>query len=363
MAASDDEIAVPILPKDEADRILHVRLSNIINVDVNRFDTDTFNINNFAEKVQKGEIGANIGNLIRWKYNKAGDVVSNARLVKWSDGTSQIYVGNEPFDVLEYDLKGTQMFTKVGDQPVYQHRAEILKKVSFKPVSHKSKSCLTLMQQFQKKNRNLKVKVTATNQASDEAQHEKLEDKKKRLLARVRGQTTMKKQKKETKFHAEGIVPSRKRKTKRKQKKKHKKRKLGDDEEEDVYTEDESDEADEDDFIDDDEDENENYDEEEDDGKAAGDSSDSDSKYPALNKKKGAMKYAEESSDDDAGPQQLSDDDDDDDDDDEDEDDEYDDEAAGTAGNKSQEASKGSTGGGYQPVKGRMVIDDDDDDD
>ena len=59
--------------------------------------------------------------VVRWRYkqNAQGGVAttdgvqqreSNTRLVKWSDGSMQMIVGDERFDVVERNLKSTYLF-------------------------------------------------------------------------------------------------------------------------------------------------------------------------------------------------------------------------------------------------------------
>ncbi len=58
----------------------------------------------------KTRVRLKVENTIRWKYDKDsdGNIVkqSNARLVKWSDGSLSMHLGNEIFDVYQTPMQG-----------------------------------------------------------------------------------------------------------------------------------------------------------------------------------------------------------------------------------------------------------------
>ncbi|CAN0580642.1 unnamed protein product, partial [Ectocarpus sp. 12 AP-2014] len=88
-------------------------------------------------------------NIIRWRHKRGnlgrpelGDdgralTESNTRLVRWSDGSTQLLVGDEAFDVEEHSIDRrapalfVQQMTEEGS--VLQCQGELTKKISFKP--------------------------------------------------------------------------------------------------------------------------------------------------------------------------------------------------------------------------------------
>ena len=59
-------------------------------------------------------------NTIRWRYStdESGNEVreSNARIVKWSDGSMSLYLGGEIFDIYKQPLQGefSHLFVRQG---------------------------------------------------------------------------------------------------------------------------------------------------------------------------------------------------------------------------------------------------------
>ena len=65
-------------------------------------------------------------------------IESNARFVEWSDGTCQLIIGNEEFDVNWEDIPNSGVFMKIGSE-VAILKSTIDKKIFVKP-NMKSKS-------------------------------------------------------------------------------------------------------------------------------------------------------------------------------------------------------------------------------
>lgn len=61
-------------------------------------------------------------NTIRWRYSQdeGGNEIreSNARIVKWSDGSMSLYLGGEIFDIHKQALQGefSHLFVRQGEQ-------------------------------------------------------------------------------------------------------------------------------------------------------------------------------------------------------------------------------------------------------
>lgn len=89
------------------------KLPNLLKINPNAFDVSTFN----ADEEEK-EYGGNVHGLIRWRYKTdpaTGEFIrdennrlvreSNARFVRWSDGSLTLHVNEESFDIDEMKPK------------------------------------------------------------------------------------------------------------------------------------------------------------------------------------------------------------------------------------------------------------------
>lgn len=80
-----------------------------------------------------------VSNTIRWReyMDKEGNVhrESNARLVKWSDGSMSLHLGNEIFDVYKQPLQGDHNHLFIRQGTGLQGQAVFRTKLSFRPHS------------------------------------------------------------------------------------------------------------------------------------------------------------------------------------------------------------------------------------
>ena len=97
-----------------------VRLTNVVGVETEPFDPETYveQDDTYVDAEGKKRIQTPFQNIIRWRKvidpetgkpvidPKTGEdkVESNARFVKWSDGSTQLLIGAEAFNVTEQDL-------------------------------------------------------------------------------------------------------------------------------------------------------------------------------------------------------------------------------------------------------------------
>jgi len=101
-------------PKPPEQSTMHItKLPNILNINPNAFDVSTFN----ADEEEK-EYHGYVHNMIRWRYKTdpaTGEFIrdennrlireSNARFVRWSDGSLTLHVNEETFDIEEMKSK------------------------------------------------------------------------------------------------------------------------------------------------------------------------------------------------------------------------------------------------------------------
>jgi RNA polymerase-associated protein LEO1 len=82
-------------PSDEHELFM-TKLPNLVGLQTQAFDTNTF-----SPEQEEDEFGPQSAyNLMRWRYNDAGDKrESNTRMVQWDDGSWTLHVGKEAFEV------------------------------------------------------------------------------------------------------------------------------------------------------------------------------------------------------------------------------------------------------------------------
>ena len=80
--------------------------------------------------------------VVRWRVSADGKVESNARLVKWSDGSRTLQVGDEHLDVLQQDLKDINVFAfaRHEDSELMEGCFDLSKRFTFRPTSVRSKA-------------------------------------------------------------------------------------------------------------------------------------------------------------------------------------------------------------------------------
>jgi RNA polymerase-associated protein LEO1 len=114
------------------------KLGNVLSVQPKKFDSKLFVPENpvmYEDEQGRNQIkGCDIENFIRWREEK-GVKESNAKLVKWEDGSYTMFVGNEAFEVTITENHHT--FSYVRHRGVYIKGKETVKKMMFKPCSIK----------------------------------------------------------------------------------------------------------------------------------------------------------------------------------------------------------------------------------
>jgi RNA polymerase-associated protein LEO1 len=118
-------------------------LPNFLSIESKQFDPETY-----EDETPKGEtldeegqtrVRLKVENTIRWKYEKDEDGnlqrVSNSRIVKWSDGSLSLYLGNEIFDVYKMYMQGDHNHLFVRQGNVLQGKTVFKTKLTFRPHS------------------------------------------------------------------------------------------------------------------------------------------------------------------------------------------------------------------------------------
>ncbi|KAJ8752729.1 hypothetical protein K2173_007039 [Erythroxylum novogranatense] len=142
------EIELPFRPPPAVPNKMNiVKVSNIMGIDPKPFDPKTYVE---EETFVTDESGAKRrlrleNNIVRWRRVRNPDgttsVESNARFVKWSDGSLQLLIGNEVLDISVQDAQHdqTHLFLR-HDKSLLQSQGRILSKMRFMPSSLTSNS-------------------------------------------------------------------------------------------------------------------------------------------------------------------------------------------------------------------------------
>ncbi|CAO2818514.1 unnamed protein product [Amaranthus hypochondriacus] len=148
------ELEIPLRPPPALpDKMNMIRVSNIMGIDPKPFDPKTYveeDVFVTDESGTKKRIRLE-NNIVRWRTVKKADGTisyeSNARFVRWSDGSLQLLLGNEVLDITVQDAQhdNAYLFLRHG-KGILQSQGKILKKMRFRPSSLTSKSHRLLTQ-------------------------------------------------------------------------------------------------------------------------------------------------------------------------------------------------------------------------
>ncbi|RDX90040.1 Protein LEO1-like protein, partial [Mucuna pruriens] len=142
------ELEVPLRPPPALpEKMNMIKVSNIMGVDPKPFDPKTYVE---EDTFVTDESGARKrirleNNIVRWRHsrnrNGASPYESNARFVRWSDGSLQLLIGNEVLDISVQDAQHDQahLFLRHG-KGILQSQGRLLKKMRFMPSSLSSNS-------------------------------------------------------------------------------------------------------------------------------------------------------------------------------------------------------------------------------
>ncbi|XP_027356537.1 protein LEO1 homolog isoform X3 [Abrus precatorius] len=142
------ELEIPLRPPPALpEKMNMIKVSNIMGVDPKPFDPKTYVE---EDTYVTDESGAKKrirleNNIVRWRTTRNPDGTtsyeSNARFVRWSDGSLQLLIGNEVLDISVQDAQHDQahLFLRHG-KGILQSQGRLLKKMRFMPSSLSSNS-------------------------------------------------------------------------------------------------------------------------------------------------------------------------------------------------------------------------------
>ncbi|KAL4184252.1 hypothetical protein AMTRI_Chr10g224640 [Amborella trichopoda] len=142
------ELEIPLCQAPgQPEKMNMIKVSNIMGIEPKPFDPKTYveeDVFVTDESGAKKRIRLE-DNIVRWRNvrNRDGTISreSNARFVRWSDGSLQLLIGNEVLDISVQDAQHdqTHLFLRHG-KGILQSQGQLLRKMRFMPSSLSSKS-------------------------------------------------------------------------------------------------------------------------------------------------------------------------------------------------------------------------------
>eukprot|EP00884_Botryococcus_braunii_P003478 jgi/Botrbrau1/13130/Bobra.0187s0085.1 len=159
----------PLLEYPDSSELRLVKLSNILGIDTRPFDPASFEKQEeiYTDEGGNRRLRLMDQNTIRWRYVTQPDGTvtkqSNARFVRWSDGSLQLLLGDEVMDVAQHDMSADNSFLFVRHSQFIQGQGALLQKIAFRPSSLNSKFHKRLTAKIDVRyTKTTKVKATAT---------------------------------------------------------------------------------------------------------------------------------------------------------------------------------------------------------
>ncbi|KDP31332.1 hypothetical protein JCGZ_11708 [Jatropha curcas] len=142
------ELEIPFKhPPADPTKMNMIKVSNIMGIDHDEFDPKTY-VEEKTFVTDESGTPKRIrleNNIVRWRTVRKPDgtrsIESNARFVRWSDGSLQLLIGNEVLDISVQDDQHdqTHLFLR-HDKSLLQSQGRILRKMRFMPSSLSSNS-------------------------------------------------------------------------------------------------------------------------------------------------------------------------------------------------------------------------------
>ncbi|XP_027409803.1 RNA polymerase-associated protein LEO1-like isoform X2 [Bos indicus x Bos taurus] len=138
------EVEIPNINSDLGNELYFVKLPKFLSIESKPFDPqyyeDEFENKKMLDEEERTRLKLKIENTIRWRIrrDKDGNKIkeSNARIVKWSDGSLSLHLGNEVFDVYKAPMQATHNHLFVRDDTGLQGQAVFKSKLTFREPVH-----------------------------------------------------------------------------------------------------------------------------------------------------------------------------------------------------------------------------------
>eukprot|EP00026_Physarum_polycephalum_P008496 Phypoly_transcript_08584.p1 GENE.Phypoly_transcript_08584~~Phypoly_transcript_08584.p1 ORF type:complete len:485 (+),score=154.58 Phypoly_transcript_08584:54-1457(+) len=186
---------LPTPPEDTL--VVRVKLPNIIGIQSKPYTPQSLEeeLNSYEDEDDEGRKKKHgvPESQIRWRHVEGTDVKeSNARIVRWSDGSMHLMLGNELLDMTMHDLHAEHLYL-YARQPGFLHsQGRLNKKVVIRPASLDNKLHQKLSMSLAERNQKVsKVKLVTTT-ADPEVEKARREKAEEERIRRAQGETAAK---------------------------------------------------------------------------------------------------------------------------------------------------------------------------
>jgi len=190
------EIELPKVDTAIGDDVYFVKLPNFLSIETKPFDQafyeDEIDEDEVLDDEGRARLKLKVENTLRWRHGKdreGNDIKeSNARIVKWSDGSISLHLGNEIFDIFKMPIEGLQNHLFVQQGTGLQAKAVFREKFTFRPYSTKSQTHLKMtMSIAEKVSKTQKIQlIPVTDRDPEAARKEMTKKEEERMRAQMR---------------------------------------------------------------------------------------------------------------------------------------------------------------------------------
>lgn len=210
------EVEIPKITTDLGKKIHFVRFPNFLSVESRPFDATTYEDEMEDDDTLLDEEGRNrlklkVENTIRWKKYKDENGMdieeSNARMVRWSDGSMSLHLGSEIFDAHQMALMNDHNHLFIRQGTGLQGQAVFKSKLTFRPHSTKSNTHRKMTNRLAMRHSHSQQKVRVLSmpgQDPESRKEEMLRKEEEELKAHVRREALKRKNKE--KAHQRGLM-------------------------------------------------------------------------------------------------------------------------------------------------------------
>ncbi|GAB6031915.1 hypothetical protein CHUAL_010306 [Chamberlinius hualienensis] len=137
------DVEIPKINTDLGKELHFVKLPNFLSVETRPFDPNTYedeiDDDEVLDEEGRARLKLKVENTIRWRWGFDADQnpvrESNARFIKWSDGSMSLHLGSEIFDVHKQLLQGDHNHLFIRQGTGLQGQAVFRTKLTFRPHS------------------------------------------------------------------------------------------------------------------------------------------------------------------------------------------------------------------------------------
>ncbi|XP_065053501.1 RNA polymerase-associated protein LEO1-like [Rhopilema esculentum] len=190
------EVELPKVDTTIGDEVFFVKMPNFLSIETKPFDSafyeDEIDEDEVLDEEGRARLKLKVENTIRWrnaKDSEGSDIKeSNARVVRWSDGSLSLHLGNEIFDIFKMPIEGLQNHLFVQQGTGLQAKAVFKEKLTFRPYSTRSQTHLKMtMSIADKVSKAQKIKlISVTERDPEAARREMFKKEEERMRAQMR---------------------------------------------------------------------------------------------------------------------------------------------------------------------------------